>query len=100
MLDLDELLDSKNFFKRAMKTIDKEEFDLKDKEEQTKIIIDIFETWNKFMNYSGYERILTEKGIWKVVKNTPSEEKEIEEYEKGLDEYYEEQYNKYYKDKM
>lgn len=100
MSDLDELLDNKKFFKRAFETIDEEEFNLMNEREKADIMIDIFKTWNKVINYLGYERRQDEKGIWHVVKNTPSEEKEIEEHEKWLDEYYEEQYNKYYKDKM
>ena len=99
MSDLDVLLDEREFVKRALSTIDNEEFKLMSEEEKRNRLIDIYETRNKVLNYLGYERIQTEKGIWKVIKITPPEEKELEDYEKWLDKHYQKEYDKFYKDK-
>ena len=99
MSDLDVLLDQREFAKRALATIDAEEFEQMNYREKVDVMIDINNTRDKVLNYLGYTRIQDEKGIWHVTKNTPPEDKEIEEHEKWLDEYYQKEYDKYYKDK-
>jgi len=99
MSDLDVLLDQREFAKRALATIDKEEFEMMNQREKVDVMVNINETRNKVLNYLGYARIQDEKGIWRVTKNTPPEQEEIDAYEKWLDEYYQEEYDKFYNDK-
>jgi len=88
MSDLDILLDNRKFVKRALATMDIEELKLLNQMERVALFKDIHDSRNKVLNYLGYERNKEEQGIWIITKNTLPEEKEIEYFEKWLDEYY------------
>jgi hypothetical protein len=88
MSDLDVLLDERKFVRTALTTIDKKEFEIMNYQEKVDLLVDINKTRHKVLNYLGYERRESEKGIWYIAKQTKPEQKEIEEYDRFLDEYY------------
>ena len=88
MSDLNILLDKHEYAKRALATIDVEEFELMNETEKVSKLSDIYDSRNKVLNYLGYDRIKDEKGIWTITKVTPPEQKELDYYDKWLDEQY------------